>query len=100
MTIKTKVLPAKLRAFLKLHPNLTAARDTLSYSDVAYTIKCKGCKADVWLKAVSYEGAEFNFQEKWGFSNRKLNIIDTEIDLRCECPNKTYATPDDFEISW
>lgn len=94
----------QLKKFLKKHPTLKAVKDKGRYypPTPTYEIVCKICKKAVWLRANSYEAAEFKFDGRDGgyFYNRKLCIDTTDIDLCCECKDKTYQTPKDFEIQW
>lgn len=92
-------IPAKLQAFAD-EAKLDVIRDPHNGDDLRYALACRNCNTRCWLKTITEEGGEFGFDAVYGFTNHGHDIIDTEYYLRCDGCERSYLTPEDFEVNW
>lgn len=91
-------VPAKLAEWAN-DQEVDVIRDPSNGNELEYAVACRKCRTRLWLKVVSHEASEFRYGGS-DFWNGGLEITDTEMDLQCHCTDRTYSTPDDFEVSW
>ena len=91
-------MPERLANFAKA-ADLDVVVRRSNRAELVYELQCRQCRAAPWLSIVSYEAAEFWFCGGQ-FRNGTPHWSESEMELRCKCPERRNELPQDFQMFW